>query len=128
MRVVDRESLREVVRANPLLDVAAEHGVDLVELGPGLRAGRCPLCAAPVGRSLLVFVEDRRFRCLVCKHGGNVVGLVMGLENLPYLAAVRRLAERAGLDFDELFPEARTRLRRRPEVPLWALTPPAELS
>ncbi|MBI1918948.1 MAG: hypothetical protein HYS12_30020, partial [Planctomycetes bacterium] len=105
MRAMDRVSLNEVERANSLLDVVAEHGIELVELAPWLRAGRCPLCREPVGLSFLVFVRDRRFECTVCRFGGDVIGLTVWLEQLGFMCAVARLCRRAGLDFDELFPE-----------------------
>ncbi len=130
MRIVTRDGIERVLRANPIAEVAAEHGIHLRALGEGLLVGRCPRHPDSAGLSLLIEPGSGRFRCLVCWfHGGNVIGLVMQLDGLPFMPAVLKLAARAGFDVETFMSEReRPRLVPRSEVPAWALTPPRELA
>lgn len=128
MRLVTKDGIDRIIKANPIAALAAEHGVELRPLGKTLLVGRCPFEETATGRALLV-EPSGRFRCLTCfRKGGNVIGFVMHAERVNFLTALERLAARAGLDLDELMGSP---LPSRPayssEVPLWALTPPLEL-
>ena len=128
MRLVTREGIERLLSANPIAEVAAERGIELVALGSSLLVARCPLERAATGKSLLIEPTSGRFRCLTCwAHGGNVIGFVIQLDRVPFMAAMERLAERAGLDLDAVM-TGRARSRRQvSEVPRWTLTPPPGL-
>jgi len=51
--------------------------------------------------SFSVSREKQIFKCFGCGEGGNVISFVMKMENLPFLDAVRQLAERVGMDMPE---------------------------
>jgi hypothetical protein len=139
MQLLSREGIEQLIEANPFAGFAAERGIALSPLGRELLVGRCPFEQEAVGRALLVEPRSGRYRCLACwVHGGNVIGFVMQLDRLTFLAALELLATRAGLDLAALMrsspasparpsAEATTRhasIRRGSPTPLWALTPP----
>lgn len=130
MRLVTKDGIARLLSANTIAELAAERGISLAPLGTELLVGHCPLHPDTAGRSLLIAPRTGRFRCLVCPlHGGNVIGLVMQLDRLPFMAALERLATRAGLDLDAVMIAPRTpALTRTSEVPTWALTPPPGLT
>jgi DNA primase len=128
MRLVTKEGIERLLLANPIAELAAERGIHLEPLGSELLVGRCPRHEDTAGRSLLVERTSGRFRCLACPlYGGNVIGFVIQVDRVPFMAALERLSLRAGLDLDELMGEASpARPRRRAVrsvVPAWALTP-----
>jgi len=51
--------------------------------------------------SFSVSREKQIFKCFGCGEGGNVISFVMKIENLPFLDAVRMLAERVGMEMPE---------------------------
>lgn len=124
MRLVRPGDIARIVDANAIEQVAAERGIELRPLGHTLLVGRCPFELEAVGRSLLVEPHRARFRCLTCWARGNVLGLVMLLDGVGFLAALEQLAARAGIDLDELRTSRGPAWRiRRSDVPAWALTP-----
>jgi DNA primase len=128
MRLITKGGIERLLSANPIAEVAAEHGIALVALGSSLLVGRCPLERATTGKSLLIEPTSGCFRCLTCwAHGGNVIGFVIQLDRVPFLAALELLAARAGLDLDAIMAEPARPKRAASEVPLWALTPPPGL-
>ncbi len=51
--------------------------------------------------SLTVWPEKGRWWCFPCNQGGDVITALMKLENLPFVAAVERLAAECGLKLPE---------------------------
>jgi len=69
------------------------------------RRGRCPLCEYEIDKTVFWVSEDERgFFCHHCKKRGNIFTLVMELENLEFKAALKKLANHAGIEF-KLTPE-----------------------
>ena len=58
--------------------------------------------------------QDKQFfKCFGCGEGGNAVHFLMKMENLPYIDAVRKLAENAGMELPEEEDGGKNRLRRQ---------------
>lgn len=66
------------------------------------RRGRTYVCNCPFHSektpSCTIFPDTQSFYCFGCGAGGDVISLVMRMENLPYIEAVRMLAQRGGLE------------------------------
>ena len=118
-----------LLRAVPIVVIAADAGLGPETIG-GRIVARCTSrdCAGP----LVLEPATNRYHCRGCGEQGNAIGLAMRLHGLPFVPALRWLAERAGLSFDDflstdracggVFVGTRTGVRRS-EVPSWALTP-----
>ncbi len=70
------------------------------------RAGRLYKCRCPFHQpdrtpSFTVYPDTESFYCFGCQAGGDVITFVMKIENLSYIEAVKKLAERAGLPMPE---------------------------
>ena len=70
------------------------------------RAGRLFKCRCPFHQpdrtpSFTVYPDTESFYCFGCQAGGDVITFVMKMENLSYIEAVKKLAERAGLPMPE---------------------------
>ncbi len=113
-------------RAVSIVVIAAEGGLDPHAEGARTLA-RCPFrgCA-----ELVLDARTNGYACATCGAQGNVVGLVMAVSRLPFVAALRQLAFRAGKPWTDFISEqcectaCRPAKRRTSTVPLWALTPP----
>ena len=51
--------------------------------------------------SFTVYPENGSYYCFGCGEGGDIITFTMKMENLDYIDAVRRLAEKAGLKMPE---------------------------
>jgi DNA primase len=127
MRSLRPDALRRLSQLSPVAELAAEYGLDPRDEG-GHVVARCPF-ASSCGRQLVLEPATNRFRCDGCAAWGNFLTLVVLVEGLPAMAALRHLAERAGIAFDELLTDTDDATPRRKSggsstVPLWALTPP----
>ncbi len=58
--------------------------------------GLCPFHNEKTG-SFVVYPENGSYYCFGCGKGGDIITFTMEVENLDYIDAVRRLADRAGL-------------------------------
>ncbi len=124
MRFLKQDALTKLSQAASIVDLAAERGLCPTSRGT-FHVARCPFggCA-----ELVLEPATNRFRCPSCGESGNAFGLVMRLDGLRFMDALRRIAERAGFDFDDFLTEGCDctpcrRKVRRSEVPEWALTP-----
>ena len=58
--------------------------------------------------------QDKQFfKCFGCGEGGNAIHFLMKIENLPYIDAVRKLAEMNGMELPEEEDGGRGRLQRQ---------------
>lgn len=86
--------IAEVRESNDIVAVVSEY-VDLRRAGKHWR-GRCPFHQERTP-SFNVNAEEQFYYCFGCGAGGNVINFVMAMENLPFVEAVERLAERVGI-------------------------------
>ncbi len=63
--------------------------------------------------SFSVTQDKQFFKCFGCGEGGNAIHFLMKMENLPYLDAVRKLAEMNGIEVPEDEESVKSRLRRQ---------------
>ncbi len=82
---------------------------DIVELISGyvtlkraghLYKGLCPFHSEKTP-SFTVFPDNRSFYCFGCQTGGDAITFVRNIERLDYVDAVKKLAERAGMEVPE---------------------------
>lgn len=90
--------LNELMSKNDIASVISEY----VQLSPkgGRLWGHCPF-HADKNPSFSVSPDKQLFHCFSCKAGGSVIQFIMQADNLSYIDAVRRLAERAGMEMPD---------------------------
>ncbi len=86
--------------------------VTLQQRGPGDFWGRCPFHEER-SASFHVLAAKGVFKCFGCGKGGDVFKFVAELEGLRFGDALRRLAERAGVEIEAASPQERARDARR---------------
>ncbi|MCC7519044.1 MAG: DNA primase [Verrucomicrobiae bacterium] len=109
-----KEILDRVRMANDLVEVVQWLGVPLKRAGASHKA-LCPFHKEKTP-SFHVNLRTQSFKCFGCGQGGDVFKFLMLREGLDFSAAVRRLAERAGIALPEnATPGARGPTRERRE-------------
>ena len=98
-RWIDFTELKHQVR---IRDVLARYGLldALREKKPGKLVGACPIHGGKNGTSFNVDTEKNAFHCFSQCGGGNVLDLVMKLENCTIRDAGEKLADWFGLTFE----------------------------
>lgn len=86
--------IREVADKNDIRDVVSQY-VNLKKAGNSY-TGLCPFHNEKTA-SFSVSPQKGIFHCFGCGEGGNVIHFLMKIENMPFVEAVERLAERAGI-------------------------------
>lgn len=90
-------SVEEVKARIAIEDIVSESGVQLRRAGKNL-TGFCPFHSNTRTPSFVVFPETGTWRCFgQCNEGGDVFKFVMKKEGLDFPEALKRLAERAGV-------------------------------
>lgn len=89
------DKLQEVRDATDILDVVSEY-VRLKKGGTNF-FGLCPFHSEK-SPSFSVNPGMGIFKCFGCGAGGDAIRFVMQIEHVPFLDAVRHLAEKAGID------------------------------
>jgi|WetSurMetagenome_2_1015567.scaffolds.fasta_scaffold79013_2 DNA primase len=97
---VSREGIDEIKRRNDLAEVVTEHGIELKKRGKTL-FGLCPFHQEKTG-SFAVSREAGLFHCFGCGAGGDVIGFVVRFHQVSFPEALKRLADRAGLELEKL--------------------------
>jgi DNA primase len=87
------EVIDEVCRLNDIVTVVSAH-VQLKQRGRNF-VGLCPFHRERTP-SFSVSQEMQMFKCFGCGVSGNIIGFVMQYENMPFLDALKTLADRAG--------------------------------
>src|SRR5207244_632206 len=84
----------QIIAANDVVDVIGAY-FPLKRSGPVYKA----LCPFHQERTPSFSVNAQRqiFKCFGCGAGGSVIRFVMSYENLDFVAAAKKLAERAGI-------------------------------
>lgn len=84
------------------------------------KSGRNYACNCPFHSektpSCVIYVDTQSFYCFGCGAGGDVITFTRQIENLPYLEAVKLLAQRAGLELPTENREDAMRSRMRMRV------------
>ncbi len=96
--MIPQETLEQVAAANDIVDVIGSYV-------PLKRAGANFMALCPFHRekspSFNVSPSRQSFKCFGCGAGGGVFKFITLFENIEFPAAVRRLAERAGIPIIE---------------------------
>ena len=95
---ISDQIIEQVRHANDVVDVIGAY-FPLKKAGANFRA-LCPFHKEKTP-SFNVTPSKQIWHCFGCGAGGDVFKFVMMYENLDFLAAVRRLAERAGIKVEE---------------------------
>lgn len=93
-RSFDKAIVNQVLQANDIVDVIAEH-VSLARKGREM-VGLCPF-HDDHRPSMFVNPAKQIFKCFACGAGGSAFTFVQMRENLTFPQAIERLAERAGI-------------------------------
>jgi DNA primase len=97
MALVSQSTLEQIRAANDIVDVIGAHM-------PLKRNGANFVCLCPFHKekspSFNVNPSRQIFRCFGCGKGGDVFSFVKEYENLDFMDAVRRLAERARIPLE----------------------------
>ncbi len=86
--------IREVADKNDIRDVISQY-VNLKKAGSSY-VGLCPFHNEKTA-SFSVSPQKGIFHCFGCGEGGNVIHFMMKIENMSFVEAVEKLAERAGV-------------------------------
>ena len=87
--------LDELVARSDIVEIV-QHYVPLKKSGSNY-FGLCPFHNER-SPSFSVSPDKQIFHCFGCGEGGGVIQFVMKIEGLPFLDAVRMLADRAGME------------------------------
>lgn len=106
-----RERIRERI---DLIQLVSEY-VSLQPRGPDDFWGRCPFHEEK-RPSFHVRPSKGMFKCFGCSKGGDVFRFVEEIEGVDFKEALKRCAQRAGVQLDEVSPEERAREDKRAEL------------
>ena len=95
---IPEQFIDELVARSDIADVVGSY----VSLSPkgGSLWGCCPFHSEKTP-SFHVVPDRQIFKCFGCGKGGGVITFIMEIENLPFVDAVRMLAQRAGMTMPE---------------------------
>jgi len=91
--------IREVADKNDIRDVISQY-VNLKKAGNSY-VGLCPFHNEKTA-SFSVSPQKGIFHCFGCGEGGNVIHFLMKIENMPFVEAVEKLAQRAGISLPKI--------------------------
>lgn len=97
MRIPD-EVIMEIKYKNPIEEVISPY-VNLKRAGRNLN-GLCPFHNEKTP-SFTVYTDTGSFYCFGCGAGGDAFGFIRRIENLDYIEAVKKLADKAGVNIPE---------------------------
>ena len=90
----DHSTISRVQQASDIIEVISEH-LTLHKRGKEF-VGLCPF-HSDHRPSMYVNPEKQIFKCFACGAGGDVIKFVQMREQLTFVQAVKRLAERRGI-------------------------------
>lgn len=96
--IIPKESIEQVLSATDIVDLVQSY-VPLKRAGSQFRAN-CPFHNEKTP-SFYVNPARQSFHCFGCGVGGDAISFVRDYENLPFTEAVRKLANRAGVQIQE---------------------------
>lgn len=101
----NNDFFQEIKEKNDIVSVISEY-VSLKRSGRSL-LGLCPFHNEKTA-SFNVNQDKQFFYCFGCGAGGDVFSFIMKIENLEFIDAAKRLAERAGIAWPELSQDSET--------------------
>jgi DNA primase len=109
---IPESKVNEVRERSDIIELVSQY-VDLKRSGAN-HMGLCPFHSEK-SPSLSVHAGRQFYHCFGCGVGGDVFSFLMQIEGLAFPDAVRRLAERAGIELEErqLSPEEERRQQQR---------------
>ena len=104
--------IQEIKEKNPIEEVIAPY-VQLKRAGRNLK-GLCPFHSEKTP-SFTVYPESSSYYCFGCGAGGDSVNFIRQIENLDYIEALKKLADRAGVvipegDYDDSYAQIKKRI------------------
>jgi len=93
----DNNTIARIQQANDITDVISEH-LNLTKKGKEM-VGLCPF-HDDHSPSMCVSPAKQIFKCFSCGAGGDVIKFVQMRENLTFVQALQRLAQRGGIKID----------------------------
>lgn len=98
-------SIDDIKARIDIVDLAAEAGVKLKRSGR-TQTGFCPFHSNTRTPAFVIWPETGTWRCFgECNEGGDIFKFVMKKEGIDFKEALHRLAERAGVELEELHPQ-----------------------
>ena len=110
MALIPQEVIEEVLARADILRTVQDY-VSLKKSGSSFK-GLCPFHDENTP-SFYVTQSRGIYKCFGCGVGGNVISFFMAIEGASFPEAVRKLAERNGVDIPEPDPEAAKRERQK---------------
>ncbi len=112
MAQIPKESIEQVLSATDIVDLINSY-VPLKRAGAQFRAN-CPFHNEK-SPSFYVNPARQSFHCFGCGKGGDAISFIRDYENLPFMEAVRKLADRSGVQIreEEVDPEADQRRKSK---------------
>ncbi|MBQ7188474.1 MAG: DNA primase [Kiritimatiellae bacterium] len=94
------EQAKEEIKARiDLADLISEYGVTLKKRGTSVKAC-CPFHKEKTP-SFNINTQKQFYHCFGCGESGDIFTFVQKMEGIPFLDALRKLAERAGVEITE---------------------------
>lgn len=112
MGLIPAETLENIRARLNIAELVSEYVPGLQRAGRNLK-GRCPFHQERTP-SFIVSPERQTFHCFGCGEGGDAFTFLMKIENLSFMEAAEKLADRTGVKLEQkedLGPEARERLK-----------------
>lgn len=97
MEIVSEEKINEIRNASDIVSIISEY-IPLKMQGKNY-FGVCPF-HDDHSPSMSVSKERQMFKCFVCNKGGNVFTFVKDYENISYIEAVKKVADKVGINID----------------------------
>ena len=92
------DTIARVKEANDVVEIISQH-LPLTKAGANFKA-LCPFHQEKTP-SFMVNPSRQIFHCFGCSTGGDVIRFIMLQEGLPFVEAVEKLADRAGIDLPQ---------------------------
>jgi DNA primase len=98
-------SIDDIKARIDIVELASEAGVKLRRSGR-TQTGFCPFHSNTRTPAFVIWPETGTWRCFgECNDGGDIFKFVMKKEGIDFKEALQRLAERAGVQLEELHPQ-----------------------
>ena len=98
-----RDLIDEVKSRSDIVNVISQY-ISLKNSGSSY-SGLCPFHSEKTG-SFHVNQNKQIYKCFGCGEGGDVINFIMKIENLDFMAAVKLLAQKNGIEFNTNLSEA----------------------